>query len=611
MTHYNTNNTDVAVPTAMIENYIAKIGTFAEGERNNSLYKTGQHLRRRFGLHGISLLLWLQRINLTTCKPSLPDEEIDKIARSIDGSNTPIGSCSCSSDRYLSKEVSYFTKAECTSPSGSMTIREFLERCKNGTYQKQVDAIRTEPNKDIQNAMKLDLLPCVTIQAELCEQKTVKGCKNNSTICLDFDGVGDVKTAKTKIAVVPYVVAVGTSARGTGVFAVCALATPTTNLKTILNAMQSDFEYTLDQSCSNVNRLRYATYDPDLIVNDVVIPFRLEKPAEGSRHSSSGAIVLNPSRTQPSAKAFLLEKYHHAEGFTLKHYNGDFYCWTGRNYNQVPIELIKKEMQNWLTDALMYKKSDGLVPFPANDKTINSVVNALELECLLSSNIDIGAWLGNDLPPTANPIFVKNCVYDWRTGEQFIHDPRWFNVSCVDANIEGNTPTPHRWQRFLNDLWGDDQKSKALLLEFMGLCLIPDTSYQKMLFLIGLPRSGKGTIIRILTAILGAINVANPSADQLATEFGLQPLVGKLLAVLSDARFTGKEIQVAIERLLNITGEDRMMINRKHQTHLNTKLLTKILVAANAMPILPDNSGAVANRVLYLQLSNSFLGRED
>ena len=57
-----------------------------------------------------------------------------------------------------------------------------------------------------------------------------------------------------------------------------------------------------------------------------------------------------------------------------------------------------------------------------------------------------------------------------------------------------------------------------------------------MLLLIGPTRSGKGTIARMLTALIGSGHVAGPTLASLGTNFGLSPLLGKPLAIISDAR---------------------------------------------------------------------------
>jgi putative DNA primase/helicase len=77
-------------------------------------------------------------------------------------------------------------------------------------------------------------------------------------------------------------------------------------------------------------------------------------------------------------------------------------------------------------------------------------------------------------------------------------------------------------------------------------------------------RSGKGTIARVLTALLGRDSVVSPTLASLQTPFGLAPLIGKPLAIISDARLGSRSDQAAItERLLSISGEDGLTIDRK------------------------------------------------
>jgi putative DNA primase/helicase len=152
----------------------------------------------------------------------------------------------------------------------------------------------------------------------------------------------------------------------------------------------------------------------------------------------------------------------------------------------------------------------------------------------------------------------------------------------------------------------------ALLQEWMGYCLTHETRLQKILLLVGPPRAGKGTIARVLTSLIGTANVCGPTLASLATNFGLWPWIGKQLAIISDARLSGRSDQAIItERLLAISGEDGVTIDRKNLEPLTTKLPTRIMVISNELPRLTDASGALANRFLVLKLSNSYLGRED
>jgi len=338
---------------------------------------------------------------------------------------------------------------------------------------------------------------------------------------------------------------------------------------------------------------------------------RSVSPIEGEYYPSFGAVVLNPSRTLPSATAFRWANYNHTEGFILRYYAGDFYCWSGSHYQQVSMDSIKGELLNWLSKATMLR-NDKPIRFPANSKNVNDVLEALKTVCLLVNDIKSGTWLGDKtIPLPSNPIFAQNCVYDWQTGTKYPCSPNWFNLSRLNTVIEDDVLEPKRWLQFLNELWGNDQASKDLLHEFMGLTLTLDTSFQKILLLLGPLRAGKGTMTRVWTAIHGQENVAAPSTGSLVQNFGLQSLLGKPLAIISDARFAGQSIQVAIERLLNISGEDSMVVDQKYRSAVTVKLPTRLIIASNELPRLPDNAGALANRFLILRLTRSFLNNED
>lgn len=100
-------------------------------------------------------------------------------------------------------------------------------------------------------------------------------------------------------------------------------------------------------------------------------------------------------------------------------------------------------------------------------------------------------------------------------------------------------PEPVKWLSFLRQLWPDDEESIAALQEFFAYVLSGRTDLHKIMLLIGPTRSGKGTIARVLAALLGKGNVAGPTLASLGTNFGLSPLLGNPLALGSDARLAG------------------------------------------------------------------------
>ena len=123
-----------------------------------------------------------------------------------------------------------------------------------------------------------------------------------------------------------------------------------------------------------------------------------------------------------------------------------------------------------------------------------------------------------------------------------------------------------------------------------------------------------GTIGKVLRALNGTVNTASPTLSSLATEFGLQGLMNKTIAVIGDANAAGRsgDAARAVERLKSISGEDGQQVNRKNKDYIEVeKLPVRFVLIANKMQDLRDSTGALASRFNILVTTQTFLGRED
>ncbi len=170
--------------------------------------------------------------------------------------------------------------------------------------------------------------------------------------------------------------------------------------------------------------------------------------------------------------------------------------------------------------------------------------------------------------------------------------------------------TPRRWLAFLDQLWGDDNQPKQTLAEIIGYLISGDTSQQKAFLFVGPKRSGKGTIARVIGGLVGVHNVVGVTSNQLAGNFGLAQLVGKPVAIMSDARIRSDQ-SLLTERLLAVSGEDVLTADRKYRDPWTGKFPTRFVVLSNELPRLVDTSGALASRFVVLMFTRSFYGREN
>jgi len=338
----------------------------------------------------------------------------------------------------------------------------------------------------------------------------------------------------------------------------------------------------------------------------------------GSRDPVTGRLVLSNKKTFPTAKAYVDEFHTHADGRTLLSYASLMMEWQGNRYVEAEDESLRHRLQPWLHEALQYvynRQTGGydLVPFDSNPGTMKAALDSIRAYAHIPASTTPPTWLSNapGRPDAREVLPCKTVNLHIPTGQVFSATPALFTTNALEFDYDADAPAPQRWLQFLDELWGDDQEAINLLQEWLGYCLTADTAQQKMLLMVGPKRCGKGTIGRILTRLIGAGNITGPTTSSLAGPFGLQPLLGKSLAIVSDARFTGDHVPTVVERLLCISDEDALTVDRKFLGSVTMKLPTRFMFLTNELPRMNDVSGALAGRFLILKFTQSFFGRED
>ena len=146
----------------------------------------------------------------------------------------------------------------------------------------------------------------------------------------------------------------------------------------------------------------------------------------------------------------------------------------------------------------------------------------------------------------------------------------------------------------------------------IGCILAGDTSFQKIFMLVGPPRAGKGTIANLVEQLVGKEHTGRPRLADLERNFGLEPLIGKKVGIISDARLGGRvDTSAVLERLLNVSGEDGSQVDIKHKKAQTVKLPMSFLILTNELPRITDNSGALQSRFFPIQLTRSWVDKVD
>lgn len=308
-----------------------------------------------------------------------------------------------------------------------------------------------------------------------------------------------------------------------------------------------------------------------------------------------------PPPTDPvKAAAALVDRIETADGRPVwQRWRGDWFRWDGAKWAPMPLETLNTWLMSQTKDAQFIDPDGGVQPWEPNTYKVR------ELEAALGT-------LHLNRPYDDEPVHALACrngVVDLATRELSPPDANVFSLAALPFDYDQEAACP-RWAAFLSDVLPPDQI--PLLRQWFGYVVSGRTDLHKILSLVGRPRSGKGTIGRVLEALVGRDSTCSPTVASLASQFGLQTLVGKSLAIIGDARWKGVAgIGQAVERLKGVSGEDAISVPRKHREDWFGTLGVRFMIMSNDQPSFTDASAALASRMLNIETRQSFLGRED
>lgn len=322
-------------------------------------------------------------------------------------------------------------------------------------------------------------------------------------------------------------------------------------------------------------------------------------------------LTLDPHDPLYSAKRYL-DAHHMCDGvLSLRHRGGMFYQYLPTtSYRLYEDATLRASLYEFLEKAHAKPKGDLFKP---TTRKINDVLDAVRALSHLPAIPAAPCWL--DVSSLYDPLDIIPCTNGLLyapTRTLIPATPHLFALSGVDFAYDAAAPPPHHFLKFLHDLLPEDAESQETLQEWMGYLLTPRTQFQKIFLVVGPKRSGKGTIGRIIRALVGTHRFASPTLARLAEPFGLAVLIDKSVALITDARVSGKsDVAVLTERLLSLSGEDPQTLARKFLPDWTGQLTARFMLMTNELPRIEDVSGALASRFLVMVLRESFYGRED
>lgn len=232
--------------------------------------------------------------------------------------------------------------------------------------------------------------------------------------------------------------------------------------------------------------------------------------------------------------------------------------------------------------------------------------------------------------PTINGIINLEA---WRkSGELCVmpSTPQLFNLGRIEASIpvdeinevmkgslddleEHAWSMCPEWAEFLEQCFDQPKKDEMHgvireLHKVLGNWIAGDLGHHRgnIVWLIGPPGSGKSVLLRVVQALIGKSNFVSSTMAQLDSDFHLNSWIGKKLAIFPDMDFGRQDKRAVVERIKLISTGDEVSINRKYLSEIPAhRLGTRIAIAANNIPTIPDPTQAIARRSLAFEMRNT------
>lgn len=213
---------------------------------------------------------------------------------------------------------------------------------------------------------------------------------------------------------------------------------------------------------------------------------------------------------------------------------------------------------------------------------------------------------GLSCDPVEHLINFPNGLLDWRTGAWWHHSPDILSTVQLGVNWEPAATCPE-FEAWLTQVVPGD--CIELIWELIAYLCYSGNPLHIAVMLLGGGRNGKGTLLRVIEAILGKPNITSVSLHDLVnTRFRVAQLFGRLANIAGDVDASYIENTAVFKA---ITGGDLVQGEHKNKDPFDFTPWAVPVFSANAVPPSADTTVGYLSRWLIIPFPNSFAGRED
>lgn len=315
------------------------------------------------------------------------------------------------------------------------------------------------------------------------------------------------------------------------------------------------------------------------------------------------------------AEQWLQEKYTSGIYLFFRHHRGNWWKYNNGQYTKIYKDILDKEFYDYLQDKYYIDysgKEQKTKQYIPTEFEIRKIEHALLRQAQILNGPDadepfiIAGCKSKIKFDRQKCVVFENGILNIETGKLTSLSPEFFITSTIPYkyNEDANCPL---WKKTVKEWFNDDKETILLLQQWFGYNFIATNYLEAMMVLFGQPGSGKSTTTKILAELLGPGRCSAIEFRDLGYAFGMQQLVGKYAAILSEDQATKQlDNNQILQMIKRLTGRNRVVIRQKYKDSFTTELFIRLTYECDALPRFIDNPQALQRRVNILYFPNSF-----
>lgn len=180
--------------------------------------------------------------------------------------------------------------------------------------------------------------------------------------------------------------------------------------------------------------------------------------------------------------------------------------------------------------------------------------------------------------------------------------PDDYNTVKVDIPFNENCQFSARIDDFMKFISNGNAKVMTQLYEIAGYCLVRRNNFHKFFVLVGGGGTGKSTYCNLIRRMFKAKYISKVALSQFDQDYHLSTLIGAMVNIDDDA--SNEKILKDAGRFKSATAGVPVLVRPIYSEPIELLCMATIIVCANSMPKIQDDSEGLYRRLLLVELNN-------